>query len=71
MKKAAQYLIEKKYTIGEIAYLVGFRNTKYFSTAFKRYYGVSPSLYPELDETTVSEVANKDNSQTKRDEPNL
>lgn len=45
MKKAANLLREKKYSIGEIAYLTGFPNAKYFSTAFKKYYGVSPSLF--------------------------
>lgn len=35
MKKAATLLNEKKYSIGEIAYLTGYPNAKYFSTAFK------------------------------------
>lgn len=45
MKRAATLLTEKKYTISEIAYLIGYPNAKYFSTAFKKYYGVSPSNY--------------------------
>ena len=45
MKKAANLLREKKYTIAEIAYLTGSSNPKYFSTAFKKYYGVSPSSF--------------------------
>ena len=49
MKKAASFLLEQKYTIGEIAYLVGFPNAKYFSTAFKKYYGTTPSQFAETD----------------------
>lgn len=45
MKKATSLLLEKKYNIGEIAYLTGYPNAKYFSTAFKKYYGKTPSEY--------------------------
>ncbi len=45
MKRAANLLIEKKHSIGEISYLTGFANSKYFSTAFKKYFGTSPSEY--------------------------
>lgn len=45
MKKAASLLTEKKYSIGEVAYLTGYPNAKYFSTTFKRYYGKTPSNY--------------------------
>ena len=41
-KKAATLLNEKKYSIGEIAYLTGYPNAKYFSTTFKKYYGTTP-----------------------------
>ena len=47
MKKAAVLLKEKKYQISEIAYLTGFRNSDYFSTAFKSYYNTSPSKFLE------------------------
>ena len=43
MKRAATLLREHKYSIGEIAYLTGYPNAKYFSTAFKKYYGCTPS----------------------------
>ena len=49
MKKAANLLREKKYSISEIAYLIGFPNAKYFSTAFKKYFGVSPSQFNEQE----------------------
>ena len=45
MKKAASLLQERKYSIGEIAYLTGYPNAKYFSTAFKKYYGCTPTEY--------------------------
>lgn len=45
MKKAAKLLLEKRYQINEVAYLVGFTNPKHFSTFFKKYYGVTPSNY--------------------------
>ncbi|MFV0544683.1 MAG: helix-turn-helix domain-containing protein, partial [Bacteroides sp.] len=47
MKKAARLICEQKYSIGEIAYLTGYPNAKYFSTAFKKYYGCTPSSYLE------------------------
>lgn len=49
MKKAANLLREKKYSIGEIAYLTGFPNAKYFSTAFKKYYGTTPSAFVDKE----------------------
>lgn len=45
MKKATTLLLGKKYNIGEIAYLTGYPNAKYFSTAFKKYFGKTPSEY--------------------------
>ena len=53
MKRAATLLREDKYSIGEIAYLTGFPNAKYFSTAFKKYYGCSPSTF--IDKENVGE----------------
>lgn len=54
MKKAAHLLREKKYSIGEIAYLTGFPNSKYFSTAFKKYYGTSPSIFVEKENNELT-----------------
>ena len=48
MKKAAALLEGRKYGISEIAYLTGYPNSKYFSTAFKKYYGKTPSEYCSL-----------------------
>ena len=47
MKKAADLILENRYSIAEISYMTGFPNPKYFSTAFKKFYGISPSKYAE------------------------
>ncbi|MBN2279849.1 MAG: response regulator [Candidatus Marinimicrobia bacterium] len=45
MEKAAQLLLKTDLTISEIAYKVGFRYPKYFSTCFSQYHRQSPSEY--------------------------
>lgn len=45
LTKAAELLREKKLTVSETAYLVGFRTPNHFSAAFKELYGVSPKEY--------------------------
>lgn len=45
LKKAAQLLEHKVYTISEISYLVGFNDPKYFSREFKKQYGVTPKVF--------------------------
>lgn len=47
LKKAAQMLLRTDYTISEIAYQVGFKYPKYFSTCFQQEYGKTPSEYRE------------------------
>lgn len=42
---ACQILQEKKVSISEVAFHVGFSNPKYFSTLFRKEYGFSPSEY--------------------------
>ena len=43
LEKAAELLRAGKYSVAEIAYMVGFNSPTYFSTCFKEYYGYSPS----------------------------
>lgn len=50
MKKAANLLRDKKYSINEVAYLTGYPNAKYFSTAFKKYYATTPTGFMEQEE---------------------
>ncbi len=45
LKKAADLILQKKYTVSEIAYMCGFNTPSYFSTAFKQFYGCMPTEY--------------------------
>ena len=47
LKKAEMLLKQKKLTISEIAFAVGFNDPKYFSKAFRNHYGKSPSQFIE------------------------
>ena len=44
LERAAMLLRDGE-SVGNVAEKVGFDNAKYFSTAFKKYFGVSPSKY--------------------------
>lgn len=44
MKEAAT-LLKQQIPVQEVALMVGFTDSKYFSTTFKKHYGVSPSKY--------------------------
>jgi AraC-like DNA-binding protein len=43
LKRARKLLLNSHNNISEVAYSTGFSNAKYFSTLFKKYYGMSPS----------------------------
>lgn len=43
LSKAKELLESRRYTISEVAYMTGFSDPKYFSTCFKKQYGISPS----------------------------
>jgi len=45
MEYAKELLITKRYSVSEIAEMCGFENTYYFSTVFKKSFGVSPTKY--------------------------
>lgn len=45
MRKAQELLSARKYKINEISEMVGYSNARYFTMAFKKRYGVSPSDY--------------------------
>ncbi len=47
MKQAARLIRQGKLGISQISSLCGFRTPSYFATAFKEYYGVSPSEFTE------------------------
>lgn len=45
MNKATILLKSKRYTVNEIAYMLGFSDRKYFSKEFKKVYGKTPSEF--------------------------
>lgn len=45
LKVAAQLLIETELSISEVAYKIGFNSPSYFTTSFKKLYGISPKEY--------------------------
>lgn len=45
MKRAAQLLKTKAYTISEVAMMVGFSDARYFSTCFKKEFNQTPTTY--------------------------
>jgi signal transduction histidine kinase/ligand-binding sensor domain-containing protein/DNA-binding response OmpR family regulator len=49
LKQAAWLLANKKMTIAEVAYAVGFSSHAYFSNIFKEYFGMSPSEYMSVN----------------------
>jgi DNA-binding response OmpR family regulator len=51
MKRAMQILLQQKVPVSELADLVGFNDRKYFSICFKKYYGMSPTVYLKKNST--------------------
>jgi signal transduction histidine kinase/ligand-binding sensor domain-containing protein/DNA-binding response OmpR family regulator len=49
LKQAALLLTDKKMSIAEVAYAVGFSSHAYFSNIFKEHFGISPSEYSEIN----------------------
>ena len=47
LAKAAELLSQRKMSIAEVAYEVGFSNPNNFATAFKEMYGMPPTAYNE------------------------
>jgi DNA-binding response OmpR family regulator len=43
LNKAKEFLKSGKYTVSEVSHSVGFTDPKYFSTSFKKQFGISPS----------------------------
>ncbi|WP_026811577.1 hybrid sensor histidine kinase/response regulator transcription factor [Arenibacter latericius] len=50
LKRAANLLLDKRYAVNEIVYMVGFNNPSYFTRCFKAEYGVPPSEYLQSQE---------------------
>src|SRR5690606_22263919 len=47
MKKAALLLWQRKFTVAEVMYMVGYANASYFSKCFQEEFGVTPKNYME------------------------
>lgn len=45
LNKAKELLSSNIYNVSEVAYMVGFSDPKYFSTCFKKRFGISPSKF--------------------------
>lgn len=45
LKKAASLLLENKYRISEICYMIGFNNPSYFSKCFQKQFGMKPGEF--------------------------
>lgn len=48
MKKAAMLLKQKKFTIAEVMYMVGYSNPSYFSKCFQATFGCTPKQYDSV-----------------------
>jgi AraC-like DNA-binding protein len=53
MQKAAQLLREKRLTVSEVGYRIGFTNLSHFSRVFEQYFGVKPKKYSNWQVTAV------------------
>lgn len=49
LQKAAMLLGQKRFTVSEICYMVGFKTPSYFARCFQAQYGVKPSQYTSDD----------------------
>ena len=47
LKRAAELLQQDKYSITDISLLVGFRSPTYFSSCFKKQFGITPTEFLE------------------------
>lgn len=63
LKKGAELLLENKYMISEISYMVGFNNPSYFAKCFQKQFGVRPNefsrLHDQKDETEEGTATEK------------
>ncbi|MCC9041578.1 helix-turn-helix domain-containing protein [Myroides sp. M-43] len=44
-KRAKRLLLDHKWYVGEVSEHLGYKNPQHFTVAFKKYYGVLPSLF--------------------------
>lgn len=51
LENAVQLLKESRLSVSEIAFKVGFNNHSYFTSCFKKLYGISPTEFQEKEDT--------------------
>ena len=51
LQKAAVLLSQRRFTVAEVSYMVGFKTPSYFAKCFQNQYGVTPSMYQSEDES--------------------
>lgn len=61
MQQAARLLEKGDVTIAQVAYAVGLVNPTHFTTAFKKYFGVTPSAYMEKHSNDTNSEVNATN----------
>ncbi|NGM65830.1 helix-turn-helix domain-containing protein [Sphingobacterium sp. SGR-19] len=54
MKKAALLLRQRKFTVAEVMYMVGYSNASYFSKCFQEEFGTTPKNYMEQQDRNTS-----------------
>lgn len=59
LKKAAELLLENRYRINEICYMVGFNNHSYFSKCFQKQFGVKPQDFARSKKDAEPDVENQ------------
>lgn len=60
LNQAAKLLKTKNINISQVAYAVGYSSHALFSTAFKKFYGISPSEFAEKEMTILEEVKSEE-----------
>lgn len=53
LQKAAMLLSQKRFTVSEICYMVGFKTPSYFAKCFQERFGVKPSQYQSDDKSVI------------------
>jgi signal transduction histidine kinase/ligand-binding sensor domain-containing protein/CheY-like chemotaxis protein/AraC-like DNA-binding protein len=48
LKKASGLIETGEYNVSEVAYMVGYNDIRYFSTSFKKQFGISPSQFRKI-----------------------
>jgi len=51
IKRAAELLLDGRYNITEVTYMVGMNDSRYFAKCFKTAYGVTPTEYKKQHDT--------------------